>query len=105
MIVMRRLAPHAVKLGGLALGGIAFILSGALPAASPTQPGMAPADNPNKLVCEKQESTGSRLGGQRVCLTREAWAERRLQERQVVERAQAAPCMPTTTSSQGRTAC
>lgn len=73
----------------------------------PTQPaqaaaGTSPHDN---LVCERIIATGTRLGPKQVCMTREQWANRQLQERQGVERAQAAPCMPTTTDSQGHTAC
>jgi len=47
-----------------------------------------PADPNNEAVCEKQEITGSRLGTRRICLTRAKWAERRLQDRQEIEKAQ-----------------
>lgn len=105
MISTNRFASRALQMGAVAIGGVVLICSAEVCAARPIQPNTASVGTPQKLVCETQEATGSRLGGKRVCLTREAWAERRLQERQVVERAQAAPCMPTTTSGQGRTAC
>ncbi len=44
--------------------------------------------NPNEVVCEKIEVIGSRLIAKRVCATRAQWAERRLQERLELDRAQ-----------------
>lgn len=79
----------------------------ASPASSEAQaPPVATAHPPKeRLICEKDLPLGSRLGARQVCLTPEAWAQRRLQERQGVERGQAAPCMPTTTDSHGRRSC
>jgi invasion protein IalB len=57
-------------------------------AAAPTATGQKAADPNNEVVCEKQEITGSRLGTRRICLTRAKWAERRLQDRQEIEKAQ-----------------
>ncbi len=48
----------------------------------------APVQNPNEIVCEKQETTGSRIGARRVCMTRAEWADRKLQDRQELERVQ-----------------
>ena len=53
------------------------------PAAQEKQP-----NDPNEVVCEKQESTGSRIASRRVCMTRAQWAERKLQDRQELERVQ-----------------
>ena len=62
------------------------------PAAAPTQAqantNAKPANDPNELVCQKQEITGSRLGAKRICMTRSEWADRRLQDRQELERVQ-----------------
>jgi invasion protein IalB len=44
--------------------------------------------DPNQVVCEKQEETGSRLASKRVCMTRSQWAEQRRLDRQEVDRAQ-----------------
>ena len=89
----------------LALAGAA-VADPANALSAPEQAAQPSAQTPKeKLVCEKQLLTGSRLGAKQICMRPEAWAERRLQERQGVERAQAAPCMPTSTSSQGRTQC
>ena len=47
-----------------------------------------PSDDLNEVVCERQESTGSRIASKRVCMTRSQWADRRLQDRQELERVQ-----------------
>jgi invasion protein IalB len=68
----------------------------AIPAAAQTSTttGPAPAaasdkaEDPNKMICEKQEVIGSRLGTRRVCRTRAQWADLQLQDRQEVERVQ-----------------
>lgn len=55
-----------------------LLLAGAAPAlaqdASPS-PEPAKASNPNKVVCERYEETGSRLGSRRVCKTVREWEE------------------------------
>ena len=57
----------------------------------PPSPGGTPAAgkyDPNEVVCEKQEETGSRLAVKRVCMPRYQWAERKSQDRQEIERVQ-----------------
>lgn len=44
--------------------------------------------DPNEVVCEKIEITGSRLIARRACATRAQWAERRLHERLDIDKAQ-----------------
>jgi invasion protein IalB len=44
--------------------------------------------NPDEVVCEKQQETGSRLSSQRVCMTRSQWAEQRRVDRQEIDKAQ-----------------
>ena len=68
-----------------------------LPAASP--PAAAPAEtaakpSPNKsdldkIVCEKQETTGTRLGTKKVCLTVAQWLEFRRDEQDQLQHLQA----------------
>jgi invasion protein IalB len=66
----------------------------AVPAAAQTAAAAAPAAatgqarNPNEIICEKQEVVGSRLATRRVCMTRAEWADRKLQDRQEIERVQ-----------------
>jgi invasion protein IalB len=46
------------------------------------------AADPDEVVCEKQQETGSRLSSQRVCMTRSQWAEQRRVDRQEIDKAQ-----------------
>ena len=46
------------------------------------------AQDPNEVVCEKQEVVGSRVQSRRVCMTRAQWADLRLQDRQEIEKVQ-----------------
>jgi hypothetical protein len=49
--------------------------------------------DPNEVVCEKQEVLGSRLAVKRVCMTRSEWAERRRDDRALIQRSQLTPCV------------
>lgn len=42
-------------------------------------------NNPNKMICEKQEEIGSRLGGKKVCKTAAEWQLEREQNRRTLE--------------------
>lgn len=44
--------------------------------------------DPNQLVCERVETTGTRLGARTVCLTVLQWEEKRTEHRQTLERVQ-----------------
>jgi invasion protein IalB len=59
-------------------------------AQTPTQSSAAvqKPNDPNEVVCRKEESTGSRIGAKRVCMTRMQWADRQLQDRLELERTQ-----------------
>ena len=49
--------------------------------------------DPNEVVCEKEEETGSRLSSHRVCMTRAQWAEQRRLSRMDIEKVQTQrPC-------------
>ena len=59
------------------------------PAAVPAQTQTtAKKDDPNEKICVKEESTGSRLGAKRICMTRAEWADRKLQDQQELTRVQ-----------------
>jgi hypothetical protein len=48
----------------------------------------APGSNlkdPNKILCERQEEIGSRLGGKKVCHTAAEWQELHRQNREQVD--------------------
>ena len=44
--------------------------------------------DPTRMICRKQETTGSRLGSKRVCATAAEWDARKQQNREAVERSQ-----------------
>lgn len=52
---------------------------------APAQPANAKAKDPNKVICERQEEMGSRLGGKKVCKTAAEWQEERAAQRRVLE--------------------
>ena len=70
-------------------------------ASSNTKPKGASDD----WVCQKIVVTGSRIGARKFCATREQWAERQLQDRQVIEKIQASPCVIQSTGPTGRPSC
>ena len=49
--------------------------------------------DPNETVCEEEEVLGSRLATRRVCLTRAQWAEKRRDDRALVDRSQTQLCV------------
>lgn len=61
-------------------------VSHAQTAPTPLAPATAKKD---KMVCQTIESTGSRLGKQRVCRTAAEWAEVTAMDRREIERIQA----------------
>jgi len=69
-------------MAGMILGCVAAVPAGAQ--ASDAKK----AKDPNEVVCEKQKELGSRVATKRICMTRAQWAERRLTDRQEVEKAQ-----------------
>lgn len=45
-------------------------------------------DDPNRMICEKQEVLGTRLASKRVCKTAAEWEAERRQDRQAIDKAQ-----------------
>ena len=76
-----------------------LLIAASAPAAPPPQAPVkkvAPNHNvgdPNERICETIKPIGSRLGGKRFCGTRAEWADRKLQEKQALEKAQLGPCV------------
>lgn len=64
-----------------------------LVAAEPSKAAAPKGKDPNERICETQSVLGSRLATRRVCATRAEWAERRLRERDIVERTQVQRCV------------
>ncbi len=56
---------------------------------APAAPTQAKGTNPNdKIICERQDQIGSRLGAKKVCKTAAQWAEERRTERNDLEKIQ-----------------
>lgn len=53
----------------------------------------------DKIVCQKEERIGTRLGARKVCLTVSEWNERERLHRHQTDRMQAGGCVPDTLSS------
>jgi hypothetical protein len=74
---------------------LALTLAIAAPAAAQEKK-VAPNHNvgdPNERICEKITPVGSRLATKRFCGTRAEWADRKLQDKQALEKAQLSPCV------------
>lgn len=83
MSLMRR-APLLAALIGLTLPATAF--------AADQDSKVRKTPDPEEVVCVSEPELGSRLVRHRTCMTRAQWAERRLQDRQTVERSQVQTC-------------
>ena len=73
----------------------ALAVTAAVPVAAQEKK-VAPNHNvgdPNERICETIKPIGSRLATKRFCGTRAEWADRKLQEKQELERAQLNPCV------------
>ena len=66
----------------------ALLASSAGWAQAPTSGQTSEAPDPNELVCRTVGSTESRLSRQRVCMTRQQWADTRRTTRENTERSQ-----------------
>jgi hypothetical protein len=76
-----------------------MIAAAAVLAAAPASADRASkGDDPNEMVCERQEVIGSRLAKRKICMTRQEWTEQRRDDRNTVERHQlmspVRPCAP-----------
>jgi hypothetical protein len=78
---------------GLVVGVVGGCLAAAPAVAADPANSKPAASGNNDRVCETITLTGSRLGKKRFCGTRAEWADRRLQDRQEIERIQRSPCV------------
>jgi hypothetical protein len=58
------------------------------PAAPSNQTAAAKVNPDDRVICEREEETGSRLASKRVCMTARQWAEQRRSDREATEDAQ-----------------
>lgn len=49
--------------------------------------------DPNEKICQNITPIGSRLATKRFCGTRAEWEDRKLQDKQALEKAQMSPCV------------
>ena len=76
------------------------------PAAAKTEGKSSEAKSPGEQrICEDIILTGSRLAKRRFCGTRAEWADRRLQDRQAIEKVQLSPCVRNKNGMNGRPSC
>jgi hypothetical protein len=81
----------------LAAAACTTLLSAA-PALAQTQDGQKPAKqaDPNRIICEKVQETGSRLNSRKVCMSAQQWEEQRRRDRENLQDAQQrSPSTPT----------
>ncbi|HEX6661200.1 MAG TPA: hypothetical protein VF067_04960 [Sphingomicrobium sp.] len=84
----------------LAVVATGALLFAAVPAPAQTQtaaqPAAAPKDkDPNRIICQRIEETGSRVAAKKVCMTAQQWEEKRRTDREYVEDAQQRSIEPT----------
>ena len=53
-----------------------------------SQPAPSSAKDPNRIICQKVEETGSRVASKKVCMTAQQWEEKRRSDREYLEDAQ-----------------
>jgi len=68
---------------------------GLVPAVAAAEEKKADDKDPNRIICEKQEILGSRLGSKRVCMTAAEWAVKRREDRQMIDKSQTQRHQPT----------
>src|SRR4051794_33322746 len=66
----------------------AILVGGSIAASGEPTTLPKPPRDPNEKVCETVTVVGSRLGGKKICATRAEWAEKRKQDRDVIDQAQ-----------------
>ena len=72
--------------------GMALLISAAPAVAQVTtlesQTPSSKSKDPNRIICEKIQETGSRLNSRRVCMTSQQWEDQRRRDRENLQDAQ-----------------
>jgi hypothetical protein len=80
---------YLVLVSAVALAGSPVVSAPAFGQAAPQNGQKAKStSDPNEVVCEKQEETGSRLASHKVCMTRAQWAEQKRLNRMDIDKLQ-----------------
>ena len=53
-----------------------------------SQPAPSSTKDPNRIICQRIEETGSRVASKKVCMTAQQWEEKRRGDREYLEDAQ-----------------
>lgn len=67
---------------------VVFAALALVPAIAAAEEKKADKNDPNRIICEKQEVLGSRVATKRVCLTAAQWEERRREDRDALDKGQ-----------------
>ncbi|RJF93175.1 hypothetical protein [Sphingomonas cavernae] len=74
---------------------VVIALVGSPPTGVAAETDARPKSDPGEIICRSEPVLGSRLAKRRYCLTRAQWDERRASDRQIIEKSQLIPCLPT----------
>jgi len=74
---------------------VIFAALALVPAIAAAEEKKADKNDPNRIICEKQEVIGSRVATKKVCLTAAQWEERRREDREALDKAQVQPRGPS----------
>ena len=67
---------------------VIFAALALVPAIAAAEDKKADTKDPNRMICERQKSTESRVATKRVCMTAAEWDERRREDREAIEKGQ-----------------
>jgi hypothetical protein len=83
----------AIVVALLPLAAVVFASPGYARPGDQQEQSKKKARDPNETVCEQEDVLGSRLATRRVCMTRAQWAEKRRDDRALVDRSQTQLCV------------
>jgi hypothetical protein len=67
---------------------VIFAALALVPAIAAAEDKKADTKDPNRMICERQKSTESRVATKRVCMTAAEWDERKREDREAIEKGQ-----------------
>ena len=73
------------SVSALLIAVVAVPVGAQAPAPNQQAPVASKAKDPNRVICEREDQLGSRLGGKKVCMTWQQWQEKRAEERNTLE--------------------
>lgn len=77
-----------LKIAAAIGAGLFFATAGLAQTQEPAKIVKANEKDPNRIVCQKEDSIGSRLAAKKICLTQKEWDLRRDADRDEAERVQ-----------------